>query len=674
MSAAASPPPRVSSTSSNVKTKKEILALKLPRLYQSIGLSPDGTIAALTGQNGELRIVQLDTGKTLFVRKLDSAARVAFSPDGQSIATVTQAKTVQVWDVATGEEQARYRGAAAQLRGVAFSPDGRKLAAVGGDQLQRMNGTFSGSIHVYVWDVVTQRLTRNLETAITQPTNMFGIAFSPDSNTLACSGNNAQVLIWDVPGEKIKQTLTTNQQIFGLAFSSKSVALGLGDGSVQVFDAATGEETALMSRHNGACQALCFIDGGKKVVSVGGGQSVKLWDVDAKKELATLHDRSYAEDSATPVALAANADGSLAAVANEERAIVIHDGRSGDVKATLRGHDDLVNCLAFSPDGKTLASGSSDRTIKLWDATTWEERATLKGHANWVYALAFSHDGATLASGGYDKMIRLWDVASGKEKNSIEAHRGAVRALAFTPDDREIASGGSDRVVKVWSIGDGEFETKFILKGHEGTVRALAFSPSGKVLASASEDGSVKFWNPVAGKEHVASKGKHNQMATALAFAGERTVLSGGSDGTINQWDSATGGMMGALQGHNGRVAGIAVAAWGTDFLSAGADGILKRFHADLNGPIRLFAGHTGVVQCVSFSPDGTRFASCGNWPEGDKTIRVWDVQTGSEVLKIDQPAQAAMVLYSPDGKFLASTCGNMKAYLWDATFRKAGP
>jgi WD40 repeat protein len=126
------------------------------------------------------------------------------------------------------------------------------------------------------------------------------------------------------------------------------------------------EKSPVPDKAGGSCPAFSP-DG--KTLAMGNGDTIKLWDVTGRKDIATL-----------------------------------------------RGHSGPVNSLAFRPDGKTLASGSADKTIKLWDVPGGKHTATLQGHSDGVTSVAFSPDGQILASGSRDRTISLWNILD-KGKN-----------------------------------------------------------------------------------------------------------------------------------------------------------------------------------------------------------------------------------------------------------------
>ncbi len=632
------------------------VTVPLPHVVRSVAFSPDGKILATGEFDGTVKLRDPATGamRAALEGHTIGVNAVAFAPDGRMLAAAGLDKVVTVWDVDTRKQRLRLQGHTDMVLCVAFSPDGKTLASASKDR------------SAILWDAGTGKV----RTTLAGHANAVEcVTFSPDGKTIATSSWDGRVKLWDAATGQEQKTLPgPGGSVMCVKYSpdGKTLAASGGNGQVKLWDAVTLEERTLLDNQTSTVWGLAISPDSKRLAAGNNEGTVKLWDVTEGKELATVRPVRERRFEPQPVlALASSPDGKSVAIAGENGSVQMCELATGIQRHVLKGHADVVTCLAYSPDGKLLASGSPDQKIKLWDAATGQEIRTLEGHSSWVYALAFTPDGKTLASGSYDKTIRLWDPLTGKLLRILKGHKASIRALAFSPDGQTLASGSSDRAIKLWPMsGDGEPVT---LKGHEGAIRTLAFSPDGKTLASGGDDQVIKLWD-VAGKSERATLKGHNAEVMTLAFSpAGKTLASGGADNAILLWDAATGSQRSRLNGHSNAVTGLRFAD-GRRLVSSSLDNTVKIWRAAL-APIRLLRGHTGPVISLVISRDGRRLLSGSGWPEGDKTVRLWDLKTGKELRVFragEQPHQIEAVAFSPDGKQAVSAGVGGVVILWD--------
>ncbi|WP_437565954.1 SIR2 family protein [Sorangium sp. So ce542] len=572
---------------------------------------------------------------------------VAFSPDGEFLASGHANGSVRIWDLATGVVRVVLVGHSGSVRSLAWSADGGTLASG------------SSTARTRLWDIASGAVRRVLGR---HRNRVSGVAFSPDGSTLATGSEDATLRLWDATSGAFRHVIECHAgAVMGVAWSPDGTTLASAheDGSVRLWNAASGAARGILAGHQRRVQSVAWSPDGATLASGSYDSTIRLWDVATGAVRLVLRGHQ-----SWVVTLAWSPDGATLASGSYDSTVRLWDVSTGAARFVLRGHGGLVAGAAWSANGATLASASIDGTIRLWDASTGASRHILKSLSDTVWCVALDPAGTTLAAGAQASGIWLFDPVAGAVRRRIEVPVPTrVWNLAISPDGATLASRSEAAAVRLWDVASGA--ARLTLQGSGSVALSMAFSPDGATLATGWQGSDLWLWDAVTGERGPVFEGHKGEIWSVAWSPDGATLASGSSDRTIRLWDVATGAVRHVLAEHKGVVRTVAFSPDGARLASGSFDSTLRLWDATNGACLLVIQRHRGWVMSVAWSPDGATLAS----GSADATVRLWDPATGvcRRVLKGHQSGVTS-VAFSADGRILVSGSGDSTVRLWDVS------
>ena len=296
------------------------------------------------------------TGKPIFRLRghLGSVGTVAFSPDGQLIATGSHDHTIKLWDATTGDQLRTFIGHKGEVQAVGFSPDGMKIASGSVDRTLR------------IWESRTARELGKYCTAGA----IAWLSFSHDGRRVA-SFDASGIHVWDVAGAPDVLILRHGEGwINACRFSpdGQLVASAGQDATVKLWEPRTGQLSCVLQGHEYEICGLAWHPTRRMIASASWDRTIRLWDTETGQVVQKLRVPNV------PLigTIEFNPEGTHLACASDDEKVRIFEIASGaDVTVDLSGR--LVS--SWSPDGKFLAICSSEDRTSIWNRTTGENSA-----------------------------------------------------------------------------------------------------------------------------------------------------------------------------------------------------------------------------------------------------------------------------------------------------------
>ena len=637
-------------------------------------------------------LYDMKTGKELHLFA-GPCGSLAFSPDGRYLVNGGGSRfwggEFQVWDTTTFRKVPLDKAPPESIA-LRFDEDGKTLVSIESGYYKQSTIHSISTINLDTKQVEVKDVKKKFG-----PPLESGLLYALTKDKVAIARNhtqNKQIEVWDIVSAKKVFTLKGPEKIVGITNFFK---------------------------------VLAFSSDGRLLASGSMNSQVRLWHTTTGTQLHTFqkHKNESNYKNETDL-LAFSPDNNILACGSEDSTVQLWDVTTGESLGTVNSHISEIAAIAFSPDSSTLATASTDGTVRLWNIKTMNLLPTqITGHTAWVYTATFFKDNSTLASIADNGTLTFWDlktlrkpVINSTSKFRIESIKSGgtwFPFFAFSPDGTKLASIHSIQTEKnkhelmfTHQIRLTDVHTRQVLRTYNCKLKSIStlakkvvFSPDGKTLA-VGDNGIIHLWNTENDKymkiylldpkknQKIFNHLYHPLWITRLVFSPNGKMIVSGTEGCkVQMWHVETGIELCTFL--EGQWFEEAMKKKDGDFFNLRTKESIRDLVFSPNGDmlaVTTIFGKTRFFKCENqtrideikmsrtdvlvYSPDDTLYSPDDtllvNGLRSGK-IELWDTTTADKLTTLNGHTNGVeQLVFSPDGKTLASIGGEGTILIWD--------
>jgi len=594
---------------------------------QSLAASADGNWLAigLVHRDG-LFVYDLQTRQEVAHLAVgEGSVRAAFSSAESllaftSVTEVASGKpqdTLRLWSPATRRMVAESPLDGAAL-GLAFSQDGRTLATL----------TDAGRITLWRTPEGTKLASYPCEQQVKRaaPT---GFAATSDLGLAAYGAVSGQIRLMDLRnGKELWRAVGSKLIITALMFSpdgkTLASAAGFGESDIRLWDVATGKEIGRLEGHKSWVGSLVFWPDGKKLASSSADQTIRTWDIASRQCLDVLHGHRL-----EVWRLVLLPDNKTLVSGCKDGTVGVWDTSATHPRRGSITWPDRISNWRFAPDSRSVVTLDRQGQVTRWSGVDFHEKEPLLEITNYSRSL-FSLDGRFLAVGSADGNISVWDVSRRVRRREFRVGEGSVTPLNF------LARG--NRLV-CWTIADhrfSEWDLEATREIQSWPAPANFQAPGSFGLSRDEQLGIGIGWSGQVQGRNLPGQSTTNVPLDVLeghtvAFSADGKRLAVASAlGFARVWDTATWREEATLAGFLNAVGSVAFSPDGQRLATGGTspEDALKLWSMDSWQELLTLEGPGSLYSSTAFSPDGTAIGTMTS----DGFLRVWQAPSWAEI------------------------------------------